>query len=155
LDQALAEALDRLPRHSAPWALRRRLAAQWSDVPVARPRPRRWVLGVVSPLGVAIVFYSVSRPTGTANGCPRHGPHSLPRRSTIAEGVPSEAIARKICHGLGDTPENFNSFLEHLRFNLECLEADYTAQQDERDHDGANRYFEEADGLRLCTLREC
>jgi anti-sigma factor RsiW len=56
LDQALAEALDRLPRHSAPWALRRRLATQWSDFPVARPRRRRWILGVVSALGVAVVL---------------------------------------------------------------------------------------------------
>ena len=56
LDQALTEALDRLPRHSAPWALRRRLAASWPDLPVARPRRRRWILGVVPALGVAVVL---------------------------------------------------------------------------------------------------
>ena len=56
LDQALTEALDRLPRHSAPWALQRRLAAHWPDLPMARPRRRRWLLGVVPALGVAVVL---------------------------------------------------------------------------------------------------
>ena len=57
-DRALAEALDRLPRHAAPWGLQRRLAAQWSGGPVA-PRTRRvpaWVLAVVPALGIAVAL---------------------------------------------------------------------------------------------------
>ena len=61
LDRALAEALDRLPRYSAPWALRRRLAARWRIAPVA-PRTRRvprWVVAVVPALGVAVALLLV------------------------------------------------------------------------------------------------
>jgi anti-sigma factor RsiW len=60
LDRALCEALDRLPRYPAPWALRRRLAARWPDVPASRSRRLgRWALGVVPALGVAVALLLV------------------------------------------------------------------------------------------------
>lgn len=60
LDRALTDALDRLPRYPAPWALRRRLAARWPTVPAPRPRRLgRWALGVVPALGVAVALLLV------------------------------------------------------------------------------------------------
>jgi anti-sigma factor RsiW len=55
LDRALGDALDRLPRYSAPWALHRRLAARWLDARGAARR-RRWPFGVVAALGATAVL---------------------------------------------------------------------------------------------------